>query len=119
LLLVTAASARAATNVTIDRATVPGGTGRRVLISVTYACDAASGVRQLVATAEDTATGASGEGQVPATCDGGSHFTDVTVDSGTAETYRRFREITATARLAAGNGTTVAGAADRKVLYPH
>jgi hypothetical protein len=118
VLATTAASA--STTITIDRATVPGGaSGRRVLISVTYDCESASGVQQIVADAEDSETSASGEGRAPATCDGGSHFTDVTVESGNAGVYRRNKPITATVRLADASGNAVDGASDHKILYPH
>jgi hypothetical protein len=106
LALATLAYAADSTSVTIDRATVPGGIGRRILISVTYVCDPASGVKAIVAGADDAATKASGEGREAPTCDGGSHFTDVVVESGTTRAYRRSREVTATARLCDANGAT-------------
>src|SRR5438309_2296295 len=117
LVLVTAAYA--STSIIIDRATVPGGTGRKVVVSVTYGCDPPSGVKKIVVEAEDSETKASGQGQVATTCDGGSHLTDVTIESVNSGTYRRGKEITATARLADANGNRVGGAEDRKILYPH
>jgi hypothetical protein len=107
----------ATTSINIDGARVPGGQGRLIEVSLTYSCDAASGVTHINVHAFD-ATGNSNFGGVGSadatpTCDAAAHATKVRVmaDHGT------FRYGNKTHIEAAGldsNGHLVAGARQAK-----
>jgi hypothetical protein len=90
LSLVVATAASAANSIAINGASVPGGKGTKLDVSVTYSCDSASGARQLLVDADDhtrtdaadgSGSGASGEAGASPTCDGAAHPIVVTVTS--------------------------------------
>jgi hypothetical protein len=90
LSLVLATAADAANSIAINGASVPGGRGAKIDVSVTYSCDSTSGAKQLRVEVDDhsrtdapdqSGAGASGEADASPTCDGAAHPVVVSVTS--------------------------------------
>jgi|GEM_PF-6469299 len=111
-----ATAATAADVIDIRSAQVPGGRGTRVTVSLSYACDAASGAKAVRVEVGDAATFASGAGTVPATCDGASYPVDVTVSSHDSLPFRRGDDLTVDASLRGGDGKVVDGGRTSRVV---
>ncbi len=116
LSLVVATAADAADVLDIRGAQVPGGRGTKITVSLTYACDATSGAKAVRVEVGDAATFASGDGKVPATCDGASYPVDITVPSHDSLPFRRGDDLTVDASLRGANNKVVGGARTSKVV---
>ncbi|HEY2703973.1 MAG TPA: hypothetical protein VGL20_09805 [Candidatus Dormibacteraeota bacterium] len=106
----------ASTTIAINSATVPGHANKSIVVHITYACDAASGVKNLDLQATDTASSARGNAHQPASCDGVSRAADVTVDTITRALYNGGDQVRIRASFADAGDKPVGNVSQERVV---
>jgi hypothetical protein len=124
LSLVLATAAYAENSIAINGATVPGGRGTKIDVSVTYRCDSTSGAQHVLVDANDHSrtdaadgggTGAYGEAEAAPTCDGAAHPVVITVTT-THGNFRKGDYVGILVNLLDGNRHPVVNPEEKQVV---